>query len=113
MARIVTEAAETLNIESAGKVCYADEMAADYAGYLSPTELAAELAPLATALPPEQMPLMDFLLWRLGSAERIPAAATISAADAALRLKELQPRVKDDSQHAALLALTAALAAAL
>lgn len=113
MARIVTEAAEISSIESAGKACYADEMTADYAGYLAPAELATELAPLAAALPPEQAPLLDFLLWRLGSAEQIPAVTPMSAAEAALRLKALLPRVKDDSQHAALLALTAALAATL
>ena len=109
MARIVTDAADTQMVESAGKVCYADEMTAEYAGYLSPAELAAELAPLAAALPPEQAPLLDFLLWRLGSAEREAAKASISVADAALRLKALLPRVKDDRHHAVLLALSAAL----
>lgn len=102
MARIVTEIAEVTTVESAGKVCYADEMAADYAGYLSPAELAAELAPLAAALPPERTPLLDFLLWRLGAAEQMPVTPTVSPADAIRRLKALLPRVKDDAQHRAL-----------
>ena len=109
MAQIVTEAADALIVEGAGQVCYADEMTADYAGYLRPAELAAELAPLVHALPPEQAPLIGFLLWRLGGAEHASAATPISKAEAGLRLKALMPRVKDDSQHAALLALTAAL----
>ena len=105
MARIVTEAAGATSAESASKVCYADEMAADYAGYLGPAELAAELAALAPALPPERAPLLDFLLWRLGAVEYSPPATPIPAAEAVPRLKALLPRVKDDTWHAILAAL--------
>lgn len=102
MARIVTERDESQPAATAGKVCYADEMRPDYAGYLPAGEIAAILAPLAGILPPERRGLLDFILWRLEiSPSSHGGAPDLDAARA------LAPRIRDDAIHAALGALLA------
>ena len=106
MARIVTEQDDGLPVGAAGKVCYADEMPPDYAGYLPAGEIAAILAPLAGILPPERRGLLDFILWRLEAAPEIDGK--LPDLDA---VRGLAPRIRDDAIHAALGALLAEIPA--
>jgi 5,10-methenyltetrahydrofolate synthetase len=102
MARIVTEVAPVDLGESASPVCYLDEADAGYRGFLSDADLAAALQPLATALPPERLPLLDFALWRIaGSTEKAPAQ-TAAPANLPDYLADLLPRIRDDAIHRAM-----------
>ena len=109
MARIVTEAAPAALADSASPVCYLAEADPDYMGFLADADLAAALAPFAAALPPERLPLLDFVLWRLtGGAER-PIAMPSAPAAAREQLSRLLPRIRDDGIHRAVALLRAAI----
>jgi 5-formyltetrahydrofolate cyclo-ligase len=107
MARIVTEAAESLSVESAGKVCYADEMTADYAGFASSAEIADMLILVGDALAPERKAMATYLLWRLGVNDEYRALLRLTEAQAIDLVKLQLPRVQDDCLHAGLRALIA------
>jgi hypothetical protein len=108
MARIVTEAAPIDFGASASPVCYLDEADPAYRGFLLDADLAAALQPLAAALPPERLPLLDFLLWRLGGAGA-PVASAVPA-DLQDYLSRLLPRIRDDAIHRAVGILRDAIA---
>ena len=99
MSRILTEAAPIDVGESASKVCYLDEADPAYRGFLSDADLAAALQPLVAALPPERLPLLDFVLWRLAGAGARVAAATVAPAEVPDHLSRLLPRIRDDALH--------------
>ena len=101
MARIVTEAAPVDLGESSSPVCYLDEADPTYRGFLGDAELAQALRPLVAALPPERLPLLDFVLWRLDGAGEGAAAAIAAPADAGEYLSRLLPRIRDDAIHRA------------
>jgi 5-formyltetrahydrofolate cyclo-ligase len=101
MVRIVTEAAPTDIGASASPVCYLDEADPAYRGFLADADVAAALQPLAAALPPERLPLLDFALWRLGVAGDRPVAETGAPADVQECLARLLPRIRDDAIHRA------------
>jgi 5-formyltetrahydrofolate cyclo-ligase len=105
MAVIVTEtgllARETAR---ASEVCYLDEAEDAYAGFATEHEIAAVLAGLRDAVPPERQPLIDYALWQLG----VEAAPDRSASS----LEALLPRVRNNTLHATLKALRATLASA-
>lgn len=107
MARIVTEVAESAIAEGAGKVCYADEMSSDYAGYASPADIVQALILAGDALAPERRPLLSYLLWRLGEDNEHRALSRLTEAQAVGFVELLLPRVKDDRLHAGLTALIA------
>lgn len=109
MWRIVTERSAALDVgpRGASPVCYADESEARYAGHLDHEELAAALAPLSRALPPERRPLLDFIHWRLGILPGTEDAPVPKDLDT--YLGTLIPRVRDNGLHFALKALRAAL----
>jgi 5,10-methenyltetrahydrofolate synthetase len=106
MARIVTEAVPLDSGNSASPVCYLDEADPDYSGFLRDEDLAAALRPLSAALPPERLPLLEFVLWRL-AAEGEPAIAATAPARA--DLAHLLPRIRDDAVHRAVEALRASM----
>jgi hypothetical protein len=64
-------------------------------------DLAAALQPLAAALPPERLPLLDVVLWRLAGAGERVAGETAAPADAQESLARLLPRIRDDAIHRA------------
>ncbi len=101
MARIVTEAAPIDFAASASPVCYLDEADPDYRGFLSDADLAAALRPLAAALAPERLPLLEFVLWRLADAGERRVAETGAPADMREYLSRLMPRTRDDAIHRA------------
>jgi 5-formyltetrahydrofolate cyclo-ligase len=101
MARIVTEAAPLDLGESASPVCYLDEADSAYRGFLADAELAQVLRPLGAALPPERLPLLDFVLWRLGGAGERAAPGVAVPADMREYLSRLLPRIRDDAIHRA------------
>jgi 5,10-methenyltetrahydrofolate synthetase len=106
MARIVTEAVPLDLADSASPVCYLDEAeAAGYRGFLADAEIAAALRPLAATLPPERLPLLDFILWRLNAEQPAPDLAAGARND----LSQLLPRIRDDAIHRAVQALRAAI----
>jgi 5-formyltetrahydrofolate cyclo-ligase len=105
MGRIVTEAVPLDLAAGASPVCYLDEADPGYSGFLSGGELAAALRPLAAALPPERLPLLEFVLWRLTGADE-PVSTTGSApAPAGDDLSRLLPRIRDDAIHRAVAVL--------
>jgi 5-formyltetrahydrofolate cyclo-ligase len=108
MMGIVTESDTFIDTppRSSSKVCYADEAPAAYAGFDTAAEIAAKLARLRPALPPERVALVDYALWRLG-ADAPPAGAD---PDAVTELAALLPRIRDDALHAAIAALRDSLA---
>jgi len=97
MARIVTEAAPSDLRENASPVCYLSEADAAYSGFLSDDELAAALQPLVSAIPPEQKPLLDFVLWKLGATASI--SPQFSSGSAVEHLSALLPCIRDDGLH--------------
>jgi hypothetical protein len=101
MARIVTEAAPVDLGESSSPVCYLDEADPAYRGFLADAELAQALRPLVAALPPERVPLLDFVLWRLDGAGERAAATAAAPADVQGHLTRLLPRIRDDAIHRA------------
>jgi hypothetical protein len=101
MARNVTEVAPGDVGESASPVCYLNEADAAYSGFLSDDELAAALRPLAPAIPPEQRPLLDCVLWKLGGINARAGDDTASPANAVGCLSTLLPRIRDDAIHRA------------
>ena len=107
MARVVTEAAPLEVAGSASPVCYLDEADPDYRGFLSDAQIAAALRPLGAALPPERLPLLDFVLWRLAGATEPDAAAAVAVAPAvpSEALSRLLPRIGDDAIHRAVAVL--------
>lgn len=109
MGRIVTDrsARLTLGAKGSSSVCYADESDPRYAGDVDTQELSAAMQPLFAALPPERQPVIDFILWRLGTVRDAAAASPPSDIDD--YLSKLIPRVRDDGIHAALQALRATL----
>ena len=107
MARIVTEAAPLDLAGGASPVCYLDVADPGYRGFLADAELAAALRPLAATLPPERLPLLDFVLWRLDAgAER---AVADPAAGARNDLSQILPRIRDDAIHRAVQVLRAVI----
>jgi len=105
MARIVTDAAPLDLADTASPVCYLDEADPGYRGFLSDAEIAAALRPLATTLPPERLPLLEFVLWRLNAEQPAPDAAVGTRND----LSQLLPSIRDDAIHRAVQALHAAI----
>jgi hypothetical protein len=101
MARIVTEAAPTDLGASASPVCYLDEADPAYRGFLADADVAAALQPLAAALPPERLPLLEFALWRLSGAGERRVAEAGAPADVQEYLARLLPRIRDDAIHRA------------
>ena len=101
MARIVTEAAPVDLGESSSPVCYLDEADPAYRGFLADAELVQALRPLVAALPPERLPLLDFVLWRLDGAGEGAADGIAAPADAREYLSRLLPRIRDDAIHRA------------
>jgi 5,10-methenyltetrahydrofolate synthetase len=99
MSRILTEAAPIDVGESASPVCYLEEVDPAYRGFLSDADLAAALQPLVAALPPERLPLLDFVLWRLAGAGERVAPETIAPAEVPDYLSRLLPRIRDDALH--------------
>jgi len=110
MTRIVTEAAPVDLGDSASPVCYLDEADPAYRGFLSDADLAAALQPLVAALPPERLPLLDFVLWRLAGAGERAAAETAAPAAARDYLSRLLPRIRDDAIHRAVGILSRSIA---
>jgi 5-formyltetrahydrofolate cyclo-ligase len=110
MVRIVTEAVPLDLGERASPVCYLDEADPGYSGFLSDADLAVALQPLAAALPPERLPLLEFVMWRLtGDGERA-AAEKAAPADAQEYLSRLLPRIRDDAIHRAVSILSRSIA---
>lgn len=105
MARIVTEAVPLDLAAGASPVCYLDEADTGYSGFLADGELAAALRPLAAALPPERLPLLEFVLWRLTAAVEPAAAAAIAPARSRDDLARLLPRIRDSAIHRAVTVL--------
>lgn len=106
MARIVTEAAPIAVPDSASPVCYLGEVDPGYGGFLPDGELAAALRPLAGGLPPERLPLLDLVLWRLdGEGGPAPPAPAPTYDD----LSRLLPRIRDDALHRAVTVLRDAI----
>ena len=105
MARIVTEAVPLDLAAGASPVCYLDEADPGYSGFLAEGELAAALRPLAAALPPERLPLLEFVLWRLTGAAEPAAAAEIAPARSRDDLARLVPRIRDSAIHRAVTVL--------
>lgn len=109
MGRIVTDRSAALVASAGGSspVCYAEDSDPRYAGELDLRELASALLPLASAVPSERLPLLDFIHWRLGT--KHDGAQVAAPADIDVYLAKLIPRVQDDGIHAALQALRATL----
>jgi 5,10-methenyltetrahydrofolate synthetase len=105
MARIVTEAVPLDLAAGASPACYLDEADPGYRGFLADGELAAALRPLAAALPPERLPLLEFVLWRLAGADEPVSTASIVPAPAPDDLSRLLPRIRDDAIHRAITVL--------
>ena len=104
MTLIVTEQPAADVGASASPVCYLDEADPDYSGFLPDADLAAALRPLATSLPPERQPLLEFILWRLtGSVgQETPQLSPSADPDPAASISRLLPRVRDDGIHLAI-----------
>jgi 5-formyltetrahydrofolate cyclo-ligase len=100
MVRVVTEA-ELRIAADASPVCYADAADAVYAGFLCDADLAAAVEPIAAALPPERLPLLEFVLWRLAGASERGNAETVQHSNPADCLSRLLPRIRDDGIQAA------------
>jgi hypothetical protein len=109
MGRIVTERSAALapGNSSSSPVCYAEESDRRYAGDFDTQEVASALAPLAAVLPPERLPLLDFIHWRLGTAPGTEPGK--APADLETYFARLLPRVGDEGVHAALQSLRATL----
>lgn len=109
MGRIVTERSAGLKPgnDASSPVCYADESDRHYAGDFDAAEIAQALDALARHLPPERLPLLDFIHWRLGTEPR--QGGSSAPADLEDFFAKLLPRVSDDGIHAALQALRATL----
>ncbi|MEA2780212.1 MAG: 5-formyltetrahydrofolate cyclo-ligase [Rhodospirillaceae bacterium] len=101
MARLVTEAAIPDIAVNASPVCYADAADAVYAGFLPDVDLAAAIECYAAVLPPERLPLLDFVLWRLGATPGRRDGETAQHSDPADGLSRLLPRIRDNTIHAA------------
>jgi 5-formyltetrahydrofolate cyclo-ligase len=112
MSAIVTENDAFIDAppRSSSAVCYMDEAENHYAGFDSDEEIAAKLARIRPALPPERVALADYALWRLG----LDPAAIVAAGEAAAEppdtdtvaaLAALLPRIRDDALHATIAAL--------
>jgi len=110
MGRIVTERSAALapGNSSSSPVCYADESDRRYAGDFDAAEIAALLQPLEAILPPERLPLVELIYWRLG-VQPAPRGNGTAPADIEAHFGKLIPRVSDDGIHAALQALRATL----
>jgi hypothetical protein len=110
MGRIVTERSAGLapGSSSSSPVCYADESDRRYAGDFDAAEIASLLQPLESVLPPERLPLVEYIYWRLG-VQPAPRSNGAPPGDIEGYLGKLIPRVADDGIHAALLALRATL----
>ncbi|GAB2179530.1 5-formyltetrahydrofolate cyclo-ligase [Dongia sp. agr-C8] len=111
MAAIVTETGmhNREDPERASKVCALDEADAVYAGFATEPEIAAALAALRRALPPERQALIDYALWRLGA---VAGAMPDPNGAPDETLAALLPRIRDDALHATLKALQATLKSA-
>lgn len=110
MSSIVTQTGILLRdqVGVASEVCYMSEAEAAYAGFHTPTEIAAALDGLRGSLPPERVGLLDYALWRLDvPADRFVAPAGVTPTET---LARLLPRIRDDAVHAAVAALAASLA---
>jgi hypothetical protein len=78
-------------------------------GFLADADLAAALLPFAAALPPERLPLLDFVLWRLTGGSERSIGAMAAPVDAHAALSRLLPRIRDDAIHRAVALLRAAI----
>jgi 5,10-methenyltetrahydrofolate synthetase len=105
MSAIVTESDTFIDTppRPSSAVCYMDEAGNDYAGFDSDEEIAAELARIRPALPPERVALVDYALWRLGVEPAVGEA--IAETNAGAELSALLPRIRDDALHATISAL--------
>lgn len=109
MGRIVTDRSSALHPgnSSTSPVCYADESDRRYAGDFDAAEVASALSPLASILPAERLPLLDFIYWRLGA--RPDHYISHAPSDLENYFSKLLPRINDDGIHAALQAIRATL----
>ena len=101
MAQIVTEASASAHQDRTSPVCYAEMAGTDYTGHLSDAELAEEIRSIAAAVPPDKLPLLDLVLWKLTGGGGSGEAAVVRHADPAERLSRILPRIRDDAMYAA------------
>lgn len=94
MADIVTEA-------TSSPPCYADTAETGYTRPLSDTDLAREVWSIAAAVPPERLPLLEFVVWQLTNSSERRNAKVTRHTNPAEYLSRFLPRIRDDGVYAA------------